>query len=242
MQCKIEKILLLFSAWTILAISGCIQNRMYGMNINEAFDPSVALLVEAALDGDADQVKTLIKQGTNVNTLGKKKMTPLFWVIADRNKLGMKLLLGAGADPNLKALGGGLSATNYTAGGDDPELLEIVLKSAGNPNIARDSDGATPLQVAVEQKRFDNIKLLIQYDADVNQVGRMNKTAARSAIVSGHPEYALYMLEHGYIHDLNGLGRSVVNRSLGSEEGNQNKQQLIEILQKKGATFSTVPN
>ncbi len=225
----------------VLVTSGCSKTRFGGMTINDAFeDPAVVRLVEAALDGQEQEIKSLVKNGADVNYVGKEGVTPLFWVMMKRSKTGMKQLLMAGADPNYKAIDSRqYSAVNYAAGGNDSQFLEILLEYGGDPNSIKSDRGDSSLQVAVAQNRPENVKMLIKYGADIHQSGGLgDSTAAETAVKLNRFDLAVYMLEEGYNHDLQRLARlTEISLVDPDSEAQKWKLKLLEMLKQRGVKF-----
>jgi ankyrin repeat protein len=150
----------------------------------------------------------------------------------------MKLLLMADADLNYKPTQIKFSAVNLAAGADDPEFLKILLEHGGGDLNSTNADGDSPLEIAVQQDRPENVKMLLKYGADIHYQasgGLGNNTAAESAVALGRFHIAVYMLEQGYNHDLQSFARRAENRSVGSDsEQYQWRLKLLEMLKQRG--------
>lgn len=64
-------------------------------------DAKVIDLCDAIAANDLDGMKKLIAAGVNVNAKGKGMMTPLLWAFPDEKPERFRVLLEAGADPNV---------------------------------------------------------------------------------------------------------------------------------------------
>jgi len=204
-----------------------------GRSANKVFaDLQVANLVRAGSRGETDEMERLVKAGANVNYRGELGVTPIVWLAASRNMEGVAKLLELGADPNQKTERGD-SAAYLLAGGDNLPMLELVLKNGGDPNI--DNPPYTALQFAISQFREENMKLLIQYGADINKADQVDRTAAQLAAALGRFNYVAYLLDVGYSYKLERLLK-VVNIRIVPEDSDQYqwKLKVIEMIEERG--------
>lgn len=130
-------------------------------------DPKVVELAEAAVIGDIKRIETLVSRGVDVNSKGKKGMTPLIYTVflmAKRQDYedsvgvppplkecpktsieGFQHLLILGADPNMQQTEWGQSAISYASYlRKSSEYLKLVIAHGGNPNIRRQVPLNTP--------------------------------------------------------------------------------------------------
>ena len=165
-----------------------------GANVNVAAgDGSTPLWNQTTINGSSEILKTLLELGANPNQIsrdGDGDYTPLAfcllpnpdennadnWLPFDNQAIEKaKLLLQHGADPNLACpslpdLPPLVMAIRYGFGdnnGINPiavELIELLLEHGADPNFT-DSEGNSPLSLAVENKLHDVEKLLLAYGA-----------------------------------------------------------------------------
>ena len=48
------------------------------------------------------------------------------------------------------------------------EVAKVLLKRGANPNLARSSDGCTPLYMATQKDNIEIVKMLLENGADPN--------------------------------------------------------------------------
>jgi uncharacterized protein len=219
--------------------AGCASSELGGLSLSEAFpDSKVAALVTAASDHDFAEADRLLKAGVGVNSLGAQGITPLAWLMADKNKPGVEYLLKAGADPNIKSLNHGRSALSLAVEISSPEMLDLLLKHRGDPNL-RGPNEEPLLHIAARRQREEQINVLLQHGADINIYGTITKgTAATTAVDMGRYDLAVYLVERGLNYDIQGLAMAaeIIQVPRGSEQDRW-KQKLIELLKARGAKF-----
>lgn len=114
-------------------------------------DPAQRLLDEALERGNLDRARTALKQGADINAVGRDGMTPLFWALAKQNITGFRFLLEQGSDPNVVVeLPPNLQeeqagAMEMTAQLEDPAYLRALLEHGGDPNITVNQQWDIPL-------------------------------------------------------------------------------------------------
>ena len=126
-----------------------------------------APVAEAAMAGDRDTVRSLLKEGADVNAAMGDGMTALHWAAKKGDVELAQMLLYAGA--NVKAM---TRLGNYTpilmaSETGNAKMIEMLLKAGASAKDAT-SNGTTPLMLAAVAGRADAITLLLDAGADPN--------------------------------------------------------------------------
>jgi ankyrin repeat protein len=123
------------------------------------------------------------------------------------------------------------------AGGDSPQILELLLKYKGDPNlIGPDNDPL--LLIATGEFRRENVDLLLKYGADINSHRSNGDTAADFAVGLGRFDIVAHLLEKGLNYNLQRLAKSVEIRAVPPDsEAQKWKSKVIEMLKQRGAKF-----
>lgn len=218
-------------AAAMIQAGGCGEVTISGKTAKDVFqDPQTLALVEAACDGDLPKIEALVKQGANVNAVGYRDMTPLFWTMECKNYAGVEKLLELGANPNYK-MEGDISAMWASAGSSDSHFLPLMLAHGGDPNIL--SGYQTALMIAIEQGRVENINLLIKAGVDLNAHNAVGFSAADAALAAGRLDYIVKLLENGYSYQLQQLANGLVSFGKSSPYYSY-KLTALALLAKKG--------
>lgn len=134
-------------------------------------------LADAAMRGDINAVRSLLKQKVDVNAPQGDGSTALHWA-ANLNDLEMaKLLIGAGADVKAKTRLGGITPLFMAAKNGNAAILAVMLDAKADAN-ATNANGTTPLMLAAASGKTDAVKLLLDRGADANAKDITNEQTA----------------------------------------------------------------
>jgi ankyrin repeat protein len=123
------------------------------------------------LDNEAiNIIKQLIKEGKDINEKNQFGKTPLMLAIEKHNIGLVKLLLIAGADPNIKDKSGytAFCKAIFSQGYEQNlNLLKLLIIYKANVN-AQTNSGSTPLMISLIDPKIDVVNLLLEAGADPN--------------------------------------------------------------------------
>lgn len=169
-------------------------------------DFSDAQLQRAALEGDLRLVKLCLDAGVNIDGShtvngAAKPMTPLACAALRRHPLIVKLLLGAGADPNASADDLGRTPLILACSNTDIDSVRLLLGAGGSVNAA-DEEGVTALMTASASNCVECIDILVKAGADVHHKASQkwdNGTALAFAVEKGNFEVIEALADAGAI-------------------------------------------
>ena len=117
----------------------------------------------AVQSGDMARVKTLLKEGANVNAVVNNELTPLAIAVKRKNAQIVRMLVEAGAEIN-RGEKTKQSAMQLAFQGQNPELIAYLLKQGGNP-LAVGKGGFGLLTTAVEKLDLEGARKLLEKGA-----------------------------------------------------------------------------
>ena len=181
--------------------------------------PSDARVAEAAMRGDADAVRTLLKEGVDVNSAQGDGMTALHWAAMKDNVELAEMLLYAGANVKATTRMGGYTPLTMAAKNGNAAMIAALVKGGADVNIAT-STGVTPLMLAAQSGHADAVKTLIDAGANVNAKETVREeTALMFAATYNRTDAMAVLLKHGAdlkastkVVDLFAFSRELENR------------------------------
>jgi ankyrin repeat protein len=126
-----------------------------------------ASLIEAAMQGDTETVRALLKSGADVNAAPGDGMTALHWA-AQRGDVDLAtMLLYAGANVKATTRLGAYTPLLMAASTGDAAVIAVLIDAGADPNGAN-ANGTTPLMMAAASGKAGAVNLLIDRGAAVN--------------------------------------------------------------------------
>jgi len=128
-----------------LAVEGCVEGVAaaigHGSSVNVTNAVDTTPLLDCVMLGNWEMIRLLLSHGADTNF--RAGYGAALDVLAEkRDFAGMRELVGAGADPNQKGLGG-WTLMHSAAADQDREMYELLL-SLGSDPMLRNESGETP--------------------------------------------------------------------------------------------------
>lgn len=117
--------------------------------------------------GDRKLTNTCLQKGSKVDKCDQSGRRPLHYACMSGCKDVVQLLLNHGAaadDLDLQ----GQTALFYAVSSGNEESVELLLASGADPNVQRNTDQATVLHIALQNKNLGLAEILLMHDINVN--------------------------------------------------------------------------
>lgn len=221
----------------------------------------------AIRDQDNAKVKKLL-QGKPLSFINFKEkyygQSLLNWAVYRDNFESAKILVEAGADPNLKGYDSTSAVIHAADKIETSDYLKLMLKYGGDPNTVADIDAPqrlrTPL-IAAASNNLESVKLLLKTGADPNYVHRINKgrlnESIQSALISAcrvsRIDIVKYLLIDAEVHFNYYFYTTIEKKEIGilyelrqmvfplDSQEYQIKMEVVNYLKTKGLNYQSEP-
>jgi uncharacterized protein len=151
---------------------------------------------QAAKAQDWNAVRSLIQEGTSVNSVLADKSSTLAWSVHWNNEQVTEYLLQSGADANL-ANDFGITPLYLACENRNFSIINSLLRAGANPNAATWA-GETVLMTCARTGNVDGINALITNGANINtREPERGQTAIMWAAAEGHSAVVESLIEIG---------------------------------------------
>jgi ankyrin repeat protein len=125
-------------------------------------------IADAAMQRDAAAVRTLIKQGADVNAAQGDGMTALHWAAMQGDAELVKMLVAAGARTEVTTRNGAYAPLHLAARVGNAAAVSALLDAGANVRVATTSGGTTALHFAAANGDRATVLALLNHKAPVD--------------------------------------------------------------------------
>jgi ankyrin repeat protein len=186
-----------------------------GINIEAKDSNGNTALYLAILNNRQDIISALIDYGADIDKIYYEKISrstkwsrgKVFFVgkFNEEGKFFEKLKNGKLEQEDFDKLKLKINATyknktilHYAVEKGDLILIKRLIEMGANPNINSDKQEISPLNIAIENKRDDIIRYLIQTNSDIKSINKKSqKSLLHHSASSGNIELTRYLIEQG---------------------------------------------
>ncbi len=191
---------------------------------------SDAPVADAAMRGDLEAVRALLRQGADANAAQADGMTALHWSAETGHAEMTEVLIYAGANLSAVTRLGSYAPLHLASRGRHGPVVEVLLSAGADPAVRTGTGEAQPLHFAAAAGSVRAVRALVSHGADVNaketQWGQTplmfaaasNSVGAIHALVEGgaNPEIAAKVIDIPAREEQDRADRSRRNRLLAA--------------------------
>ena len=133
-------------------------------------------VADAAMRGDADTVRALLRDGADVNAAQGDGMTALHWSAINGDAGLTRVLLYAGANADSTTRLGGYTPLHLATNEGRGEVVTVLLEAGSNPAAITDT-GLVALHFAAQAGDAKAVLTLLEHGADINIRGETHGRA-----------------------------------------------------------------
>ena len=187
---------------------------------------STAPVADAAMTKDRETVKTLLKNGSDVNAAQGDGMTALHWAARNGDVELTQMLLYAGANVKATTRLGGYTALMMAADQGHAQVVKALLAGGADAKAAN-ALGTTPLMLAAASGNPDAVTTLVENGAEIEAKEKtFGQTPLMFAASSNRVDAVKALLK---------LGADVKATSKVNDVGNLSAQQQEFLAQSSGS-------
>jgi ankyrin repeat protein len=130
--------------------------------------PSPSAVADAAMKGDRDAVRALLKQGADASAGQGDGMTALHWAAQRGDATMIEMLAYAGANVGAATRIGQYTPLHLAGTAGSAPAVAALIKAGADVSAKTTSSGVTPLHLAASSGNADVVTLLLDRGADVD--------------------------------------------------------------------------
>jgi ankyrin repeat protein len=130
--------------------------------------PVSSPVADAAERGDLATMKSLLKEGADVNAAQGDGMSALHWAAERGNAELAELLIYAGANISAQTRIGQYTPLHLAGKSGSAAVAKALLKAGADVNVRSTNSGVTPLHMAASSGNAEAVNALLDAKADVN--------------------------------------------------------------------------
>jgi ankyrin repeat protein len=179
-----------------LLINALSLSALGALGLSVLLHAAPSTLAEAAMQGDKDTVRGLLKNGTDVNSAQADGMTALHWAALKDDVDLARMLLYAGANVRATTRLGGYTPLLMASKNGNVGMIDALVKAGADPN-GTTTNGTTALMLAAASGKADAVNVLLDHGADVDAREARGETALIFAAAYGRSDSIRALTSYG---------------------------------------------
>ena len=191
--------------------------------------PSPSSVADAAMKGDRDAVRALLKQGADVSAAKGDGMTALHFA-AERGDVAMtEMLVYAGANVAAVTRIGQYTPLHIASRAGNPAVVQALLKAGANVSARTTTSGVTPLHLAASSGNAEVVALLLDHGADADaRESEWGQTPLMFAAADNRVDVIRILLARGADATIKTKTIDIANQSALARAANDRQRKVLE--------------
>ena len=188
-------------------------------------------VADAAMNGDLEAVRTLLREGADVNAAQGDGTSALHWAAEGGLVEMTDMLIYAGADLEAVTRIGDQTPLHLASRAGMEGTVRALLKAGADANATTATGGATALHLAAAAGSADAISLLLEAGADVDALDSARGQSALMFAAAFNRVGAIHaLLDGGADHTLASRVESMPERQQADRVAGQRRNQVLEAF------------
>ncbi len=160
--------------------------------------PLDAPVADAAEQRDIERVRSLLKDGADVNVAQGDGMTALHWAAEHGDLDILEMLIAAGAHVRAVTRIGSYTPLHLASRAGNASVAEALLQAGSDANAKTTTGGSASLHFAAASGAAQTVAILLEHGADVNaKEAKWGQTPLIYAAAANRVEAVRVLLQHG---------------------------------------------
>ena len=190
--------------------------------------PPESPIADAAMRGDVETVRSLVKEGADVNASQGDGMTALHWAALTGNERLVELLIYAGANVHALTRLGNYTPLHLASKEGEAVVVEALLAAGADPNAPTATGAVTPLHFAAGFGNVGAISALLDAGANVNAAEmQWGHTPLMFAAERNRPDAIRVLLQGGADPEITGSVIDLAEREQQDDIAQRTRSELM---------------
>lgn len=177
--------------WIALMVTACLPALVVAA-------PADSAVADAAMAGDSELVRSLLRQAADVNAAQSDGMTALHWAAENDAAELAEMLIYAGANLEAGTRIGAYRPLHIASKAGHAGVVRVLLEGGSDVNAPTTAGGASPLHFAAATGDVEVVSVLLDHGAGVNTLeSSWGQTALMFAVANNRLEVVATLLERG---------------------------------------------
>ena len=160
--------------------------------------PAESPVADAAMAGDVDAVRALLRQAADVNAAQADGMTALHWAAENDAAELAEMLIYAGANLEAGTRMGAYRPLHLASKAGNRQVVRVLLEAGSDIDAATTAGGANPLHFAAATGNVEVVAMLLDHGADIDTLeSAWGQTPLMFAVANNRLSVVNALLERG---------------------------------------------